>query len=190
MKRDVNFRFVKRILSGQQGSRHRWLVLMTLCAALALTGAAVQWSSAQVITQQPGVAYAADETEAAKVLGRPVPQPRDVPAGFTRTQFTLEAPSADPALATPRKVRQTFAIQGQDLALLTVLRTTLGQSLDKVDVVQLGGRSVTVSTKTLKDGTTVVSYRWQLGELAAFFDINLVRGIDRSVADRLVASVE
>lgn len=186
-------RIAKAEIIGRLLRPHEARAWAAVISASLLIGAALsmaEQSSATGPSQNTSYAFATDEEEAAKVLGRAVPQPRFAPPGFARTQFSLESAPTDVRAASPRKVRQTFGIAGQDLALLTVFSATLGQSLDPVSAVQIGGRSFTVSTKTLSDGSTMVSYRWQLGELAAYFDINLVRGITRDVADRIVASVQ
>lgn len=162
----------------------------TVAAVIGLGIFGLMQSQARVITPDVIRALGSGDAEAAAVLGVPVPRPTFLPLGLTRSAITLDEKDNSVGLTqSDRKVRQSFAIGGRYVALLTVFRATLGTSLDKTTTVQLGKFQAQLFTKTLADGSENLSYRWQQGTLAMFMDINLVSGLTREIADRIVASV-
>lgn len=127
----------------------------------------------------------ATDDVAFEVLGRAAPQPRIVPAGFIRNQLAVDPPGKP---IGPRFAHQSFGFNGSNIARLDAYRGTLNRA--DGDAVVIGGKSVTVATKQLRDGSTNVSYAWNQDGLGLTFNINLVHGVTRADADAMVASIQ
>ena len=170
----------RQTLSGRRVAVGAGATVVLLSAVLVLAAAAgVGQQGAESMRSLP-----ADDRTAADVLGRPVPQPRELPPGMVRSAI-----AADPASKTigPRYVHQSFAIAGRNVARLSVWRGDLGRV--EGDVVTLGGRSVITSVSRLPDGTSDVAYFWSADGLSFTLHINLIGAVTRDLADRLTASV-
>lgn len=174
------------------GGRSRWwFVALTGIIAAALLVAVPTIVAAG--PKDPGaiVALAASELEAAQALGRPAPQPAFRPLGMTRTQLAITGVPTDAReRQSPRYVRQSFSIEGRPLALLTTFKSLQpATSLDSAQIVNVRGVPVAVSVSQLADGSENVAYLWYRGGLVHVLHINLVKGLDRALADRVMESI-
>lgn len=144
--------------------------------------------------KDPGsiIALAASEVEAAQALGRPAPQPAFRPFGMTRIQLTISSLPMDPRerAGLPRYVRQSFSIEGRPLALLTTFRSPRpANSLDNTQVLNVRGTTVAATESQLSDGSQDVTYLWYRDGLIHVLHVNLVKGLDRALADRVMESI-
>jgi hypothetical protein len=131
------------------------------------------------------------EAQATAILGRELPVLR-LPRALVRTALTADPEASEPTTRpVPRMVRQSFATQGRNVALLTIFRGSSLTSLDGAGTVitMADGISRNIRTKQLGDGTTNVGYYWSSNGLLFAFDVNLVLGIDRTAADALASSI-
>jgi hypothetical protein len=131
------------------------------------------------------VTMPATDEVAFEILGRAAPQPQTVPPGFARNQLAVD-PVNKPV--GPRFVHQSFGFSGSNIARLDAYRGVLNRA--EGDPVTIGGKSVTVATKQLRDGSTNVSYAWNQDGLGLTLNINLVHGVSRADADAIVASMQ
>jgi hypothetical protein len=157
------------------------VVVLVVVAGLALglaTGGLVFGDVGQIATR------AASYAEAAMVLGGPVPEIRDLPAGMTRSGIGID-PENKPV--GPRNVLISYAVGGRNVALLTLWRGSLGRF--DGSPTKIGDADGTVSVNRIHDGTENVGYAWERNGLSFELNVNLVSGITRDVADRMAASV-
>jgi len=132
------------------------------------------------------------ESEAAQILGQPLPAPRTLPLGLSRSAIAADPVENNPTLAAlgPRHVRESFAVGGKDVVLLIVNRGQLGRILDPgVSTAVLGGRSMIIASHQIWDGSTDVAYNWETDGLALTMHVNLVSGLTRTLSDQIAASV-
>jgi hypothetical protein len=146
----------------------------------------------QAASEQPveGRAQTADEALAARVLGQPLPRPALPPIGWTRTQLTLTP--ADPAMPViPAMVHQAFGIGGTNVALLTIFKGSMVMDVPTAfdGTINLNGAVAGIKTHQLPDGSMAMNYKWNRHGLVYNLEINLAHGIDRSIADRVAASI-
>lgn len=128
-----------------------------------------------------------DEISAAAILGQQLPLVSAPVAVFARTELTADQTDlAAPGI--PRMVHQAFAVDGTNIALLTVFRGSFVPDNYDVAVVDRGA-VIGVTVRTILDGTTDVGYVWSRHGLVYNFHINLSHGIDRSLADRIATSI-
>lgn len=148
--------------------------------ALAIIGFAITFAIGQ--GDENFRVQAADAQNVADAIGRPLPEPRFRPLGLYRSALTV-----DPAgVPVPRAVQASYAIAGKNVMLLVVRAGTI--TAPGVPQ-QIGDVSAIVSTKTLDDGSTDVAYTWSRNGLAYAVHINLSRGLNRDLADQVVASI-
>jgi hypothetical protein len=131
------------------------------------------------------VTMPASDDLAYEILGRAAPRPQAVPVGFVRNQLAVDPPTKP---VGPRFVHQSFGFGGTNIARLDAYKGMLNRA--EGDPVVIGGKSVTVATKQLRDGSTNVSYAWNQDGLGLSFNVNLVQGVTREVADAMIASMQ
>ncbi len=124
-----------------------------------------------------------DEGTAAAFLGRPLPEIRAAFGSMHRSGIGI-----DPATAQNRAVHVSYAIGKANVAVLTIQRGSL-VPVDTQETVVLGGRTVSVASHQIRDGSVDVGYAWSADGLAYTLHVNLAQGVSRATADGLAASV-
>lgn len=169
--------------------RRRFVVIGLGTAVLALS-AGLTYGIALGQGPDEGYAIRTNEVAAARVLGQDLPKPASIVPGWTRVD--LEVTPADPALPLlPAMVHQAFAISGENVAVMTVFRGKLKLDIPSAfdELVEINGVSVAVKKHQLPNGAASVNYKWARHDLVYNVEVMLIRGIDRSTADRIVNSI-
>jgi hypothetical protein len=160
------------------------VAFLTLVVALAIAPLARQIAAGGPIDNLHR--SASDEAAAGLILGQTLPTIQRPISGFARTELT--ASPVDPGTPIPRMVHQAFAVDGTNIALLTVFRGTF--TPNNYDIaIEDRGALVGISVRTILDGSTDVAYVWSRHGLVYNLHINLSHGIDRPLADRIAASI-
>ncbi len=123
-----------------------------------------------------------DLAEAAKVLGRPLPEPALLPVGMTRSALVV-----DPAGTPRRTVSVGYKATGLTLVQVTMFRGTIVSS-DAGVTVRLGTVDVHVTQHSTPNGD-YVGYTWNRDGIAYNVGVLLREGLTRDLADQLVASI-
>lgn len=128
--------------------------------------------------------FSGDESAAAAVLGRPLPEPRFLPQGMKRSGIGVDPANTPTGV---RRVTVSYAISGQNVALLTLVRGSMGRADGTVTTI--GDVAAPVSTRTIYDGSSDVQYVWDRDGIGYNLHVNLVKGLTRELSDRIVESV-
>lgn len=165
----------------------RVIVVLTVALGIAIVAANAQREAAVGDSGTDTRAQAVDEALASRILGQSLPRPGLAPFSLSRSELTADPPTQG---GMPRMVRQAFAINNTNVALLTVFRGTFDPAAGTSGpVINLNGRTVGVSSRQIPDGSVAVGYVWSAHGLVYNFHINLVHGITRQIADQLAASI-
>lgn len=176
--------FVRNVPPAMKSGR-AILLAVAIATVGTITGVAITASARPVSSDASSVVtMPATDDAAYGILGRAAPQPRTVPPGFVRNQLAVD-PTDKPV--GPRFVHQSFGFGGSNIARLDAYRGVLNRAEGEAAII--GGKSVTVATKQLRDGSTNVSYAWNQDGLGLTFNINLTHGVSRTDADAMVASM-
>lgn len=137
----------------------------------------------------PSAAYARpiDEAGATKVLGQVLPAPAALTIGWKRTKLEIEPD--DPQTAVAGTINQHFAIEDTYSALLSVRKGQWDPASLPGNKVDLAGVSVSVTSVTAPDGATWIGYWWDRHGLIYILHVRLSDRVDRSLADRIAASI-
>ncbi len=155
------------------------------------------------LDRSPTLAQDANDGEAARVLGRPLPHLNWQPAGMSRSGLTIDPrPEPIPGFPELRFAHQYFSIGGENVAVFKVNRGRLGVIGDTgtltvggtqvplmpAEVRILNGVTTTLTTRAIADGKQLLNYYWERDGLAHELHVLLTAGLTRDVADRMVAS--
>jgi len=91
----------------------------------------------------------------------------------------------------PAMVHQAFGIGGTNVALLTIFKGSMVMDVPTAfdGTINLNGAVAGIKTHQLPDGSMAMNYKWNRHGLVYNLEINLAHGIDRSIADRVAASI-
>ncbi len=133
-------------------------------------------------------------SQACAVLGRPVPEARDLPLGLQESALTIEGPPPVGA-DTHRRVSLSYAIETSNVVYLDIQR---GDRIPPGGASELNG-SVSGSAANIRERTypgrggsapfSLVFYTWARGGLLHTLTVRLDRGLTRELADQIAASV-
>ena len=150
--------------------------------ALGLMGVGFLGTSALQARSANAGAPVSDLAEAAKALGRPLPEPGVLPVGMSRHALVV-----DPAGTPRRTVSVGYKATGLTLVQVTMFRGTI-VSNDVGETVQLGTFDVHVTQHSTPNGD-YVGYTWNRDGIAYNVGALLREGLTRGLADQLVASI-
>ncbi len=162
-------------------SRLSRIALFGLIAVGLMAAGFVGTSALQASSVSAGTPVS-DLAEAAKVLGRPLPEPAVLPVGITRNALVV-----DPVGTPRRTVSVGYKAAGITLVQVTMFRGTI-VSNDPGATVRLGTVDVHVTQHSTANGD-YVGYTWNREGIAYNVGVLLREGLTRDLADQLVASI-
>jgi hypothetical protein len=181
---------LKNALTPSAGAIPRAAIFLVAVLAIGIVVALAQREAAVGETGTDTRAQDVDEALATIILGQSLPRPGLSSFVLTRSELTADPPSVGGVSAMPRLVRQAFAVNKVNVALLTVFRGTFNPTTGTAGtVLNLNGRDVGVSSTQIPDGTLAIGYVWSAHGLVYNFHVNLNYGISRDIADQLAASI-
>ena len=126
-------------------------------------------------------AQPASDAAVAALLGRSVPDVHFTSLGLHRSGLAI-----DPPTAPARGAHLSYAIGSTNVLLLSVRR---GELTTTGTPVLIGGRATYVDARSIRDGSTDVSYVWNDAGIGYVLHVNLSNGITRETADTIAGSI-